>query len=138
MLLSAAYQISHPLATKYSPTGTFSSRFVTCCLTGTMEGGIDVLAWQAAEQGEALVKAGMVEATVEPGMVRVRKPSEGEFIPEVFYRSAASYPHSYQANEQFQERVRSSSQDARQAHFPSRISLCQCKSSSYLLSIRVG
>jgi len=86
MLLSAAYQISHPLSTKFSPTGTFSSRFVTCCLTGTQEGGIDVLAWQAAEQGEALVKAGMVEATVDPGMVRVRKPDEGEFIPEVFYR----------------------------------------------------
>ena len=51
-----------------------------------MEGGIDVLAWQAAEQGEALVKAGMVEATVDPGLIRVRKPSEGEYIPEVFYR----------------------------------------------------
>jgi nuclear protein localization family protein 4 len=86
MLLSAAYQISHPLSTKFSPTGTFSSRFVTCCLTGTQDGGIDVLAWQAAEQGEALVRAGMVEATVDPGMVRVRKPDEGEFIPEVFYR----------------------------------------------------
>lgn len=70
MLLSAAYQISHPLATKFSPTGTYSSRFVTCCLTGTEEGGIDVLAWQAAEQGEAMVKAGIVEATVDQGRGR--------------------------------------------------------------------
>ena len=86
MLLSAAYQISHPLPSKASSTGTFSSRFVTCCLTGTEEGGIDVIAWQATEQAEALVKAGIVEASVDPGVVRVRKPGEGEYIPEVFYR----------------------------------------------------
>jgi len=55
-------------------------------LTGTEEGGIDVIAWQAAEQAEAMVKAGIVEASVDPGIVRVRKPGEGEYIPEVFYR----------------------------------------------------
>ena len=86
MLLSAAYQISHPLQTKSSTTGLFSSRFVTCCLTGTEEGGIDVIAWQATEQAEAMVKAGIVEASVDPGTVRVRKAGEGEYIPEVFYR----------------------------------------------------
>lgn len=86
MLLSAAYQVSHPLPTKASPTGHFSSRFVTCCLTGTEDGGIDVLAWQATEQAEAMVKAGIVEPTVDPGTVRVRNPGEGEYIPEVFYR----------------------------------------------------
>lgn len=86
MLLSAAYQISHPLPTRASPTGHFSSRFVTCCLTGTEEGGVDVIAWQATEQAEAMVKAGIVEASVDPGVVRVRKPGDGEYIPEVFYR----------------------------------------------------
>lgn len=90
MLLSAAYQVSHPLPTRASPTGHFSSRFVTCCLTGTQEGGIDVIAWQATEQAEAMVKAGIVEASVDPGIVRVRKPGEGEYIPEVFYRSAST------------------------------------------------
>jgi nuclear protein localization family protein 4 len=88
MLLSAAYQISHPLPTKASPTGHFSSRFVTCCLTGTQEGGVDVLAWQATEQAEEMVRAGIVEATVDPGTVRVRQAGDGEYIPEVFYRYA--------------------------------------------------
>ncbi|WVQ62138.1 nuclear protein localization protein 4 [Kwoniella botswanensis] len=91
MLLSAAYQISHPLPTKMSPTGHFSSRFVTCCLTGDEDGGIGVLAWQASENAEAMVKAGIVEASVDPGVVRVRKPGEGEYIPEVFY----SYKNEY-------------------------------------------
>ncbi|WWC58679.1 nuclear protein localization protein 4 [Kwoniella dejecticola CBS 10117] len=91
MLLSAAYQISHPLPSKMSPTGHFSSRFVTCCLTGDADGGIGVLAWQASENAEAMVKAGIVEASVDPGIVRVRKPGEGEYIPEVFY----SYKNEY-------------------------------------------
>jgi nuclear protein localization family protein 4 len=90
MLLSAAYQVSHPLPTKASPTGYYSSRFVTCCLTGTKEGGIDVIAWQATEQGEAMVKAGIVEASVDPGFIRVRNAEEGEYIPEVFYRSVSA------------------------------------------------
>ena len=46
-----------------------------------------MIAWQATEQAEAMVKAGIVEASVDPGVVRVRKPGEGEYIPEVFYRS---------------------------------------------------
>jgi nuclear protein localization family protein 4 len=33
-----------------------------------------------------MVKAGIVEPTVDPGVVRVRTPGDGEYIPEVFYR----------------------------------------------------
>ncbi|CAD6571324.1 MAG: nuclear protein localization protein 4 [Tremellales sp. Tagirdzhanova-0007] len=91
MLLSASYQISHPLSTRSSPNGHFSSRFITCCLTGTEEGGIDVIAWQATEQGEAMVKAGLVEASVDPGVVRVRRAGEGEYVPEVFYSFKNEY-----------------------------------------------
>lgn len=91
MLTSAKYQVLHPLATRASPTGQFSSRFVTCCLTGTEDGNIDVVAWQASEHGEAMVKANAVEASVDPGTVRVRKPSDGEYIPEVFYSFKNEY-----------------------------------------------
>jgi nuclear protein localization family protein 4 len=91
MITSARYQIDHPLATLASPTGYFSSRWVTCCLTGTQDGQIDVIAWQATEQCEALVKANAIEASVDPSVVRVRKPKDGEYIPEVFY----SYKNEY-------------------------------------------
>ncbi|WVN85392.1 nuclear protein localization protein 4 [Cryptococcus depauperatus CBS 7841] len=91
MLLSAAYQLSHPLPTRMSPTGHYSSRFVTCCLTGDKDGGVDILAWQASEHAEAMVKAGIIEASVDPGIVRVRKPGEGEYVPEVFYSFKNEY-----------------------------------------------
>jgi nuclear protein localization family protein 4 len=55
-------------------------------LTGTVDGGVDVLAWQASEQAEAMIKANIVEASVDPGTVRVRKEDPGQYIPEVFYR----------------------------------------------------
>lgn len=86
MLLSAAYQVSHPLPTRASPTGHFSSRFITVCITGNAEGAAEPIAWQATEQAEAMVKAGIVEASVDPGTVRVRRPGKDEYIPEVFYR----------------------------------------------------
>lgn len=86
MITSAQYQIDHPLPTKASSSGYFSSRWVTCCLTGTEDGQVDVIAWQSSEQCEALVKANIIEASVDPGTVRVRTPGQGEYIPEVFYR----------------------------------------------------
>lgn len=91
MIASARYQVDHPLATKASPTGTFSSRWVTCCLTGTQDGQVDVIAWQATEQSEAMVKANTIEASVDPSIVRVRKPKDGEYIPEVFYSFKNEY-----------------------------------------------
>lgn len=91
MLTSAQFQVDHPMASKASPTGQFSSRWVTCCLTGTQDGQVDVIAWQATEQGEAMVKAHTVEASVDPGIVRVRTPGKDEYIPEVFY----SYKNEY-------------------------------------------
>ena len=130
MLLSAAYQVSHPLPTRASPTGHFSSRFITVCITGNAEGAAEPIAWQATEQAEAMVKAGIVEASVDPGVVRVRRPGKDEYIPEVFYRydpAQMGNLNSERADDQFQERVRCPSEAARQAHIPRRIPLRQCE-----------
>ncbi|BEI83557.1 hypothetical protein CcaverHIS002_0401610 [Cutaneotrichosporon cavernicola] len=91
MITSAQYQIDHPLPTKASSSGYFSSRWVTCCLTGTEDGQVDVIAWQASEQCEALVKSNIIEASVDPGTVRVRTAGQGEYIPEVFYSFKNEY-----------------------------------------------
>lgn len=85
LLFSARMQLNHPNPSKSSPTGIFGSRFVTCVLTGTEDGGIDVLAFQASEQAVAMVQADMIEASVEPSTVRVKKEGAGRYIPDVFY-----------------------------------------------------
>jgi nuclear protein localization family protein 4 len=38
-----------------------------------------------------MVKANTVEGSVDPSVVRVRKPSPGEYIPEVFYSFKNEY-----------------------------------------------
>ena len=86
LIFAAEMQILYPTASKSSPTGLFSSRFVTCVLTGDKSGGAEALAFQATEQGVAMVQADMIEASVDPGTVRVKKSdNETRYVPDVFY-----------------------------------------------------
>lgn len=88
---SAHLQAANPNPSRYSMSGRYGSKFVTCVLSGTEEGAIDVSAYQISEQGVGMVKSDMIEASVAPGIVRV-KPSEGErYVPEVFYRYKNEY-----------------------------------------------
>jgi nuclear protein localization family protein 4 len=85
LIFAAHQQLAHPNPTRSSPTGTFSSRFVTCVLTGTQDGGIDILAFQATEQAVAMVQADMIEASVDPGTVRVKREEDARYVPDVFF-----------------------------------------------------
>jgi len=92
---AASLQVKHPTKTRSSPSGIFSSRFVTAVLSGTEEGGVDVQAYQVSEQACAMVEADMIEASVEPGIVRVKEEDRSEdsarYIPDVFFRYKNEY-----------------------------------------------
>ncbi|KAG9102836.1 nuclear protein localization protein 4 [Ceratobasidium sp. 370] len=90
-LFAAAVQRRHPLASRASPSGAFGSRFVTAVLSGDKDGGITVEAYMASEQAAAMVDADMVEASVDPGVVRVKEEGPGRYVPEVFYRYRNEY-----------------------------------------------
>ena len=85
-IFAAHQQLAHPTPTRAAPTGAFSSRFVTVCLTGSEEGGVDILAFQVTEQAVAMVQADMIEASVDPGTVRVKREEGDRYVPDVFYR----------------------------------------------------
>ncbi len=85
-LYSAHQQLLHPTPSKSSPTGKFSSRFITVCLTGNETGDIEPVAYQVTEQAVAMVQADMIEASVDPGTVRVKKEDKDRYVPDVFYR----------------------------------------------------
>jgi nuclear protein localization family protein 4 len=76
---------------KYSLSGKYGSKFVTCVLSGTEEGAIDVSAYQISEQGVGMVKSDMIEASVQPSTVRVKPASATRYVPEVFYRYKNEY-----------------------------------------------
>ncbi|KAI0793281.1 NPL4 family-domain-containing protein [Abortiporus biennis] len=94
-IFAAKVQLANPTPSRSSPTGFFSSRMVTAVLTGTEDGGIDVSAYQVSEQACAMVEADMIEASVEPGIVRVkeedRTQDSARYVPDVFFRYKNEY-----------------------------------------------
>ncbi|GAA5889832.1 hypothetical protein JCM5296_002356 [Sporobolomyces johnsonii] len=91
VLFAANLQRKHPTPSRFSINGKFSSRFVTCVLSGDLEGSIAVEAYQVSDQAMAMVDADMVEASVDPGVVRVKEEGPTRYIPDVFYRYKNKY-----------------------------------------------
>jgi len=94
-IFAATLQAKNPINSKASPTGKFASRLVTAVLTATEDGQVDVSAYQVSEQAVAMVEADMIEASVDPGIVRVkdenREADSARYIPDVFF----SYKNEY-------------------------------------------
>ncbi|CCM00348.1 uncharacterized protein FIBRA_02378 [Fibroporia radiculosa] len=95
VIFAAHVQNAHPILSKSSPTGLFASRMVTAVLTGTVDGGIDMSAYQVSEQACAMVAADMIEASLEPGIMRVKEEDRSEdtarYVPDVFFRYKNEY-----------------------------------------------
>ena len=92
----------HANPSRFSDTGKFGSKFVTCVVTGDREGNVAVEAYQVSDQAMAMVEADMIEASVEPGVVRIREDTSEEkdtsntntkkrYIPDVFYTYKNQY-----------------------------------------------
>ncbi|KAL4068263.1 NPL4 family-domain-containing protein [Scleroderma yunnanense] len=94
-IFAAAIQNSNLTSSQSSPTGHFGSRMVTAILTATEDGQVDISAYQVSEQACAMVDADMIEASVEPGIVRVKEEDRNQdsarYVPDVFYRYKNEY-----------------------------------------------
>ncbi|KAF9015031.1 NPL4 family-domain-containing protein [Cyathus striatus] len=94
-IFAAALQKRNPSPSKSSPTGEFSSRLVTAVLTATEDGQVDISAYQVSEQAVAMVEADMIEASVDPSIVRVKEEDRNQgsarYVPDVFF----SYKNEY-------------------------------------------
>ncbi len=91
VLFAAQLQRQHPTPSRFADTGRFSSRFVTCVVSGDVEGQISVEAYQVSDQAMGMVEADMVEPSVDPGVVRIKEEGGERYIPEVFYRYKNKY-----------------------------------------------
>ncbi|THV06049.1 polyubiquitin-tagged protein recognition complex, Npl4 component [Dendrothele bispora CBS 962.96] len=94
-IFAATLQRASPTSSKSSPTGQFSSRLVTAILTATEDGLVDVSAYQVSEQASAMVEADMIEASVDPAIVRVkeedRSADSARYVPDVFFTYKNEY-----------------------------------------------
>jgi nuclear protein localization family protein 4 len=94
-IFAAKMQNDNPTVSRSSPTGQFASRLVTAVLTATEDGQVDVAAYQVSEQAVAMVDADMIEASVDPGIVRVKEEDRSQdsarYVPDVFFTFKNEY-----------------------------------------------
>ncbi|KAH0590327.1 hypothetical protein H2248_000487 [Termitomyces sp. 'cryptogamus'] len=94
-IFAATVQKANPTVSLSSPTGQFASRLVTAVLTATEDGHVDVAAYQVSEQAVAMVEADMIEASVDPGIVRVKEEDRSQetarYVPDVFFTYKNEY-----------------------------------------------
>ncbi|CAG8576386.1 9539_t:CDS:2, partial [Racocetra fulgida] len=81
----------HPTISKWCASGKFNSRFVTCVVTGNTNGDIDVSAYQASNICTSMVAEDIIEASVDPSIVRVKESTSEKYVPEVFYKYKNNY-----------------------------------------------
>jgi len=91
VVVAAIHQNEHPHRTRHSPTGRFGSKFVTVIATGDTDGAVHLLAYQVSNQAMALVASELVQATVEPAIMRVTTETEGRVIPDILFRFQNEY-----------------------------------------------
>ena len=95
VIFAARLQLENPTVSRSSTTGKFASRLVTAVATATEDGGVDINAYQVSEQACAMVDADMIEASVDPGIVRVKEEDRSEnaarYVPDVFFRYKNEY-----------------------------------------------
>jgi hypothetical protein len=61
-------------------------------IPGNADGGIDVSSFQVTNMAQQLVKTGIIEACLDPTVVRVKESSgPRDYVPEVSYKSLNEY-----------------------------------------------
>ncbi|KAJ3071412.1 nuclear protein localization protein 4 [Podochytrium sp. JEL0797] len=90
-LFSAHLQSQHPVSLPYSSSGRYGSRFVTVVVSGNLEGDIETSCFQISNVGVGMARDGILEASVEPGLMRVKGEEAGRYVPEVFYTYKNGY-----------------------------------------------
>ncbi|KAJ8100583.1 NPL4 family-domain-containing protein [Lipomyces tetrasporus] len=98
IVFAAMLQQNHPSSTRWSDSGKFSSKFVTCVISGNVEGQIEISAYQVSNTAEAMVQADIIEPSVSPGLMLVKDATDKRYVPDVFFRRVNEYNAAVQEN----------------------------------------
>lgn len=95
---AAEMQRRNPNPSRWSMSGQYSSKFVTCVISGNVNNEIDIASYQVSLSAEAMIKADLIEPSVNPSYMRVKEPSETRYVPDVFYTKINEYKRKVQEN----------------------------------------
>lgn len=91
ILFAVKWQLKFANRCKWSETGEFSSKFVTCVVSGNTNGEIEVNAYQASEAAEALVKADLISPSTHPDQMFIKETTDKRYVPDIFYQKINEY-----------------------------------------------
>lgn len=98
IMFAAEMQRRHPNPTKWSISGQFSSKFVTCVISGNSNSEIDIASYQVSTSAEAMTAADLIEPSLNPSVMRVKEATSTRYVPEVFYTRMNEYNRKIQEN----------------------------------------
>ncbi|ODV89671.1 hypothetical protein CANCADRAFT_142508 [Tortispora caseinolytica NRRL Y-17796] len=90
---AAEMQRRHRLKIPFAENDEFSSRYVTCVISGNTKGEIEVSAYQASAAAESMLDVDLIEPSTDPGQMLVKLPQSGSdrYVPDIFYRKVNKY-----------------------------------------------
>lgn len=88
---AAKNQVRHPNPTKHSNSGKFSSKFVTCVISGGPKGEIEPRSYQVSTSAEALVRADIISGSTQPSQLYINASDSKRYVPDVFYSKINEY-----------------------------------------------
>lgn len=91
ILMIARYQLKYPYSTPYSRSNFFSSNFVTCVVSGGLDGEIIPRCYQVSLEAEALVKYDIISPTLDPSLMVIKKKDKLLYVPEISYMKTNAY-----------------------------------------------
>ncbi|SCU84745.1 LADA_0D03532g1_1 [Lachancea dasiensis] len=91
VIMAARHQMKKPNICKFSEQGIYSSKFVTCVVSGNTQGEIDISTYQVSTDAEALVEADMISASTHPSMTFINETNKDRYVPELFYMRTNEY-----------------------------------------------
>lgn len=94
IIMAAKFQLKYPNISKYSTAknnGQFSSKFVTCVISGGLNGEIEPRSYQVSTSAEALVKADIITGCTQPSQIYVNESNNHRYVPDIQYLKINEY-----------------------------------------------
>lgn len=98
VIFAAKLQSKYPNVSKFSESGKFSSKFVTCVVSGNLQGDIDIASYQVSEGAEGLVKADILTGSTQPSFAYINETNDERYVPEIFYNKINEYKLAVKVN----------------------------------------